>query len=192
MGNSILEMSNLAVMQDDLRHHAQIIPMIEFAAKGGFWTQKALEEFAVQNNIRVCPIAEIIRFPDGKYMVHDGHHRVVATWIAGRHHLRSDEFKIKELTYENYMGINFSVGWVTPFDPRCELRSADIGVYKTHVLDLFAVDEALARNYIQDHKHLYVLPRTVFNVEELALRFMTSLKKTGSLIDVSEYLRQGI
>lgn len=166
--NPNIDLLNLIVMQDDLRHAAQIQTMAAYIRQNGFWTADALQQFAKENNLaRVCPLIEIISFPDGKLMVHDGHHRVVSTFVGGRQYLRGDEYVFKFWDYSDYLDINFKNRWVTPFDPRVEIRIPDIGTFKKKAIDLSqnSADESIA--YIRANKALYVKPRILWTVPEL-------------------------
>lgn len=170
--NPNIELNKLMVMQDRLRHTAQITKMVEFVKNGGFWTQEVLRQFAVDNGLsRVCPVMEVIVLPDEHLMIHDGHHRAVSIWLAGRTYLRGDEYINKYWTFEDYLGVNFKNRWVTPFDPRTQIRIPDIGPFKKAALDLAAVNEDAAREYIEKNKHQYVLDRNVFGIECLVKQY---------------------
>ena len=189
----ILELDELTVLQDSLRHTAQVPTMIKYVAEGGFWTQDALRNFAIQQSLpRICPVMEIIRFPDGRLMVHDGHHRAVATKLGGRNFLRGDEYEFKNWSYDDYLLINFENRWVTPFDPRTEIRVPDFGTYKKFVLDLAAKDEAAAIAYIRANKHVYTKVRTVSGISCLTERYLCNLSESPQYriaIDEVEYFR---
>ena len=167
-------LDELTVLQNNLRHISQMESMIAFVESGAFWTVDALSEFAAAHGLpRVCPLIEIASFPDGRLMIHDGHHRAVATNLGGRDFLRGSEYTIKNWDYENYMHINFANKWVTPLDPRSEIRVADIGEFKKNCLDLFSTaGEEAARQYILANKHLYARTRSVSSVAELTERYL--------------------
>jgi len=174
--NPSLELDDLTVSQDSLRHIEQLCPMIEFVKNGGFWTVSALQEYADVYGVRVCPLIEINQFPDGRLMVHDGHHRVVSTRLGGRHFIRGDEYLFKSYTYENYRGINHPGRWVTPFDPKTEIRVADFGEFKKKAFELFAIDKDEAIRYILDNGSVYKRPRTISGVDCLADRYRNLLE----------------
>ena len=182
------------VMQDDLRHPAQIPEMINFVKQGGFWTQRVLTDYAEKNQLtRICPLKEIIEFPDKKYMTHDGHHRLVSIFLGGRDYIREDEFVIKNWTYEDYLEINFSNNWVTPFDPRIEIRLAEIGKFKKHALDLSKTSVQESIDFIQSNKETYAKKRTVFTVQCLAELYLKEIRyknKDFSERIESEYFRK--
>jgi len=65
----------------------------------------------------------------------------------------------------------FDLGFVTPFDPRIEVRSGNFGPFKSHILSLAEKSEDEARKEILSKKHLYSSPRTVFTVDDIAKYF---------------------
>jgi hypothetical protein len=142
--------------------------MIEFVKNGGFWTLDILTKFAKEKGIKNPPLMEIVRFPDDKYMIHDGHHRLVSIYLGGREFIRSDEYVQKEWDYSDYLKINFKNGWVTPFNPIDEIRLPDIYGFKHAAIDLSKVNEAEAIKYILSNKQLYAKPRTISKVSSLA------------------------
>jgi len=165
-------LDELTVMQDALRHSC-IDEMIDFVAGGGFWTKDVLSDYAANSQLtRVCPLMEIVRFEDGRYMIHDGHHRVVATWLGGRDYLRGDEFILKHWKYSNYQNINFVNHWITPFDPRNEVRAADISAFKKHVFSIMEEDPEEAEKFIIDNRFLYVRPRLFTGVADLIDKYL--------------------
>ena len=167
-----MEIDELTVMQDNLRH-LQIDGMIEFVRGGGFWTVEALTAYAEKKQCRVCPLIELSKFPDGRFMVHDGHHRVVATYLGGRGYLRIDEYRIKEWKYEDYMSINFDLNYITPFDPRKESRLADISAFKRQVAEIIVQQGSEAAvAFIHANKRRYCQPRLVSGVSCLANRYL--------------------
>lgn len=176
--NPNIPIDELMIMQHDLRNFTQIDEMIKYVSNGGFWTQDALAAFAVKfHHERVCPLMEIVFFPDGQKMVHDGHHRLVSTYLGGRDYVRGDEYVMKLWKYEDYLHINFDNRWVTPFDPRTHVRVADIGVFKKTALDLSKTDADAAKSYIRAHQHTYVEARKWTGVANLAQTYLDSIEK---------------
>ena len=188
MGAKILgiDLDELTVMQSDLRHPS-IEDMIEFVSNGGFWTTEVLSKFAADAHTRVCPLMEIVLFEDGRYMVHDGHHRVVATWLGGRRYLRNDEFILKKWHYSNYQGINFDHHWVTPFDPRSEVRAPDISEFKKKALALALTDVDAAKEFIVENKYLYVKPRLFTGVSGLVDLYLCKNCDSYEQGDIDEF-----
>jgi hypothetical protein len=86
---------------------------------------------------------------------------VGAILLGGRHYLRSDEFLIEDRKYSEFLEINFAAGWLTPFDPRTELRKGNVYHYWTEVRRLLETEgEEAASRYIRANKSLYTIPRT--------------------------------
>lgn len=168
-------LKDLMVMQSGLRNIDQIEGMIDFVEKGGFWTNEVLKHYALENNRKVCPLIEIVCFPNNQYMIHDGTHRSVSIYLAGRNYLRFDEYLVKKWTYQNYLEISFENNWVTPFDPRTEIKIADIGEFKKKALEISKISLEESINFIRNNKDLYIVPRTVHFIEDLVRKI--SLQK---------------
>ena len=189
---SNIELCNLTVMQDELRHTAQVAKMVEFVKKGGFWTQEVLRQYAAAHGLnRVCPPMEIIRFPDAHLMVHDGHHRAVSVCLGGRDYIREDEYVFKDWSYEDYLEINFPNRWVTPFDPRTHIRIANIAEFKKTALDLAATDFDAACLFIEENRNEYIKPRKVHGVKDLVQYYLERDEETAVVTKASdaEYFR---
>ena len=167
---SLLSLNNLYVMQDGVRAVEQIPKMIEFVKQGGVWSAQNLKNYAAANGLKSAPVMEISLFPDEVMMIHDGHHRAIATYLGGRNFLFPEEFVVRNWTYENYMGINFSSKWVTPFNPRTELRSAEIFVFKSRAMKLMELKgEDAAIDFIK--KTIYTKPRDINFLPEMAEKY---------------------
>ncbi|RDJ35090.1 MAG: hypothetical protein DWQ19_09655 [Crenarchaeota archaeon] len=166
-------LDELTVLQDSLRHFSQMDGMVDFVSRGNFWTQDKLNDFATERGLLRCPLIEIASFPDGRLMLHDGHHRAVATNLAGRDFFRSSEFVLKHWDYENYLNVNFDNKWVTPLNIKSEIRVADIGDFKKQALDVLANNgEEEAYKFIRENKKLYAKPRTISSIIELTDRYL--------------------
>ena len=163
-------LKNLQVMQNDLRHWDDIGEMVAFVKGGGFWTQEYLEEYSIKNKLsRVSPLIAISAFAeDGRYFIHDGHHRCVATWLGGRDYLAPNEFVIFPWTYDEYLEIAPQNNWYTPFDPRIHVRTADFSKFKAEAKKRFKVDQKEAVEWLYDHLHDFRETRTITGVPELA------------------------
>jgi hypothetical protein len=164
----MIKVNDLSIMQECLRDKSQICAMIEFVKNGGFWTLDVLSKFAKEKGKKNSPLIEIVKFPDEKYMIHDGHHRLVSIYLAGRDFVRKDEYVQKEWDYCDYLKINFENGWVTPFDPIAEIRLPDIYKFKFTALDLSLKNKEEAIKFILSNKNLYAKPRTISKVSSLA------------------------
>lgn len=166
----MINISDLIVMQYDVRNVKQIPSMVEFVRNGGIWNLDNLKSYATSNGLRAAPLMEISLFPDGKKMIHDGHHRAIATYLAGREFFYDEEFVTLQWNYSDYSDINFSKRWVTPFDPRTHLRDAEIFTFKNKALEIYQTSgEDAALEFIKSHK--YVKPRDIDYLPELARKF---------------------
>jgi len=66
--------------------------MINFILSGGHWTEESLRAHSGKDRADLIYISQ---FEDGMLGIHDGHHRVTASFLAGRNSLREDEYVLK-------------------------------------------------------------------------------------------------
>jgi len=146
-----IAIENLIVTQNSVRAPDSIEKLVEVARKGGKFTG-------------IC----LFSFPDGKIFLHDGHHRVVAIFMSGRMHLEPDEYVIINSTYDDINTVFFEKYFVTPYDPRVEMRHHDFGDFKQHALGLYKEGkEEEARKYVEENRHLYSFPRCMTSINDL-------------------------
>lgn len=152
-----VDLSDLQVTQSSIRNWNRVLKMVEFVRAGGIFTPEFIAEYH-QDELAFPPQPmKIKRMPDGKLYLHDGHHRAIALWIAGRVTLHPDEYTLHDWpSYESFMEPNFAVGWVTPLDIRKEIRHPDIVPFKEAVMRL---PEEERVGYIRDHRSAYCQPR---------------------------------
>jgi hypothetical protein len=154
-------LAELWVMQEELRH--PIEDMLWHVLQGGGWTRQEIERHSANSE----PI-QIVEFEDGCRMIHDGHHRVMASFLTGRT-LTPQEYIIVPMTYDRYRTPNFSIGFVTPFDPVTEVRIHDFMDFKKSVLHALAEGQMeVAYNLMQ--LKTFCRPRTIKTVAELAAK----------------------
>jgi hypothetical protein len=169
-----LPLEALVVGQHGLRYTPELLyRMMAFVADGGLWSEAALREYAGRHGLPPSPLIQLSQFPGepgrpDTLMVHDGHHRLVATHLAGRDFLYPQEYRVTRWTYEQYLEINFACGWVTPFDPRTHARTADFAVWKRRVLEVARADPAAATELIRSQSSAYREPRRYAGVASLA------------------------
>jgi hypothetical protein len=169
-----LSLDRLTVGQHGLRYMASDIHrMMDFVADGGIWTETALREYADCHGLPAPSLIQLSEFPAAAgeavlLLVHDGHHRLVATHLAGRDFLHAGEYQVTRWTYEEYLAINFRCGWVTPFDPCTHARTADFGAWKARVLEMAQTDPAEAERMIRDEAAAYREPRRYSAIAALA------------------------
>lgn len=149
----------------------KIQTMKEFVLRGGIWKTEVYERSAYilhgAEGIS-SPLIAITRFEDGTLLIQNGHHRCRATREV-REFLYEDEYLISDRIVRGYEEINFSRGFVTPFDPKTEIRLADFSAFKAKVLELSKTDPDAAAEYVMQNPHLYKRPRTILRVMELRL-----------------------
>lgn len=172
-------------MQDTMRDAMQVAEMIQYIQDGGLWTQDRIKAHADTHNRRAASIY-ISRFPEDVKMIHDGHHRIVATYLGGRSELQESEYDIGDWTYESYKEVNFNNGFVTPFDPVTEVRLDNFFSFKVEALRIAQSSREEAKTYISTHKHLYARPRRLKTVHELALEYMKVLRRSQVAIFLPE------
>jgi len=166
--NGLLQLDTLGIMHDEIRHKRQVVEMSWLVREGLFWTKDVLRAHADTHHTSVSHLIAIARFPDGRMMIRDGHHRCLATYIGDRAYLRHDEYVVETYTYEMYAEINFEKGFVTPFDPRTEVRVPDFTAFRQEVFRLHARNPEEAVAFIRQNKSRYARPYTRSNLVQLA------------------------
>lgn len=150
---------NLTISQQGFRSIPQIEGMVRFVAEGGFFTLATLKD---------PRLISIVEFEDGRRFIHDGHHRIAAIYLAGRKELREDEFLLSQWTYEQYRDINLSLRWITPFDPRFQVRACDYEKYKQHIWFVHSeFGESEACLEIKKRCHIYLRPRRSLSIQDM-------------------------
>lgn len=168
MKDGRLQLDSLGIMHDEIRHVHQVVEMARLVRDGLFWNRDVLHAYADAHGIPMAPLIAIAHFPDDWLMIRDGHHRCLATYLGGRTSLRPDEYRIEEYTYEMYAEINFEAGFVTPFDPRAEVRLPDFGSFRQEVFRLYAGSPEAAVTFIRHNKSRYARPRRYYTLAQMA------------------------
>jgi len=166
--NGPLQLDTLGTMHDEMRHKHQVVEMSWLVRDGLFWTHDVLCAYAGKHHTPVRHLIAIAHFPDGRLLIRDRPHRCLATYIGGRGYLRHDEYRLEEYTYEMYAEINFEAGFVTPFDPRTEVRVSDFTEFRQEVFRLYARSPEEAITFIRQSKSRYARPRRYNNLTQLA------------------------
>lgn len=174
-----LDVSDILVTQAGIRERGQIPQMTRFLMTGGVFDEETLGSYAIRHGLdRISPLIEIARFEDGVLAVHNGHHRVISTFLArGNRRIYSDEFFIRDWTYKDYRDIVLPY-WVTPFDISSEVRLADLSPWKDEVRKYFVLNGVQkTEQYITDNKNKYVVQRSFHTVGDMVSRLnLYSLK----------------
>lgn len=171
-------LKDLIVTQSMLRNCQNLNQMVQFVNVGGFWNKTNLELYALKNSTRISPLIAISKFEDGNAYIHDGHHRVVATCLAGREYLRKDEFVVLNWKYEEYLEIAPENNWYTPFDPRIHIRNFDISEFKKEAKMMFEQDASKAVDWILNHVSNFRSERNIWTVDQLCSSIQSSHPST--------------
>jgi len=171
----MIQIADLFVMQQSIAMTDEFQGMVDFVRDGGFFTEKSmvayLESHAPSRGFSRASIPKLINinfFEDRKKGLHDGHHRTGAILLGGREFIADEEYKTSHLTYAKYEEINPVASWVTPFSPKKEVRIEDFKEYKNHVMKLFDAGRmAEGIQFVNDNRHLYVVPRTLQTVQDM-------------------------
>jgi len=162
----MLLLSQLTITQEEIRDGSKLENMANLVRSGGFFNKETLERYDAEKAF----LMEIAEFPDGKFYLHNGHHRCIAIYMGYREYLREDEYYIKKWKYEDYNSINFGVGYYTPFDIRTETRVSDLSKYKEFIKTIIhQYGEEFALDIIKHCKVLYAKKREHSSIEALSV-----------------------
>lgn len=167
---------DLRTTHNSLRDVDSLLSMIDFVQNGNVFSIDKVRQFQSER-VTSSNLIVINKFEDGNLYIHDGHHRVTAIFLAGRLNLCDSEFKITQMTYEQYAQVNWDMGYHTPFDPRTEVRKPDFHSFKSLVKDLVLRDKSLAFEYIKSRADLYKEPRLLWTIEEMAYHCLFEAEK---------------
>jgi len=142
--------------------------MIDFVSKGGIFDMENLKQYANANGLSASTLINIGKFedmiPKNRIFVWDGHHRVLAIWLGGREYLHPKEFQLTKFRFELTASPSFSQGFVTPFDPRTEVRLPEFYSFKKEVVSLIKNGEKSKEeilDYIYKSKDRYKTKKDV-------------------------------
>ncbi|ELR23573.1 uncharacterized protein ACA1_071950 [Acanthamoeba castellanii str. Neff] len=110
-----------------------------------------------------CAPIILALLPDERLYVWDGHHRVAAIHLGGRDHLLPEEYSTMRCNFKFAQTVSFATWFLTPFDPRTEIRVPEFGSFKNEV----AVQ---LKKKKKPEAEMYVLPRTFESVAEMVAR----------------------
>jgi hypothetical protein len=139
------------------------LPLSEvYATQQMVRSKETLKELIATFDVDTLRTQKLVVFrclDDGRRYLHNGHHRALALLVAHpeRPWLAPDEYVLISTTYERLAHVDRSKHWVTPFDPRSELRKADLAEFKRDALALADIDELCA--YVNENRNRYVLKR---------------------------------
>lgn len=111
---------------------------------------------------------KLIYFGENKYLLHDGHHYCSALWVDQGPDGFLENYLVYDLYWVDYTAINFDANFVTPFDPRKEVRVPDFFGFKDEALDIYRNDGRIAATkFILDNPRRYKEPRTAHKIWHL-------------------------
>lgn len=155
-----LEVTNLAVMQSGYRLPVKSMrQLMTDVQQGTVFDRQSL----LNRDARHAKLIAITRFEDGYMAIRDGVHRATAIQqMRPSGKLHPQEYVIEEMTYDMFLQPNLEVGFLTPFDPRTEVRVADWSEFRREVSErIEAGRDPLA--YIASHRHAYTRPRESYH-----------------------------
>jgi len=146
-----MQISALRTSQAGLRLNSENrAAMARFVAQGGIFIPRSSADRLIA----------IDRFPDGALYLRDGLHRAVAILLARPSRtLHSGEYRVLDRTYQMYLEADVRDGWVTPFDPRTEVRFADFLAFKSGLVQ-HCRDGGDPLRFISERRHEYCRART--------------------------------
>lgn len=173
-GRIMIPLNIIIPTQDFIRNTRQIPDMVKFVKKEGYFTEEVVKNNIDEND----DLIRLTQFEDGKLYLSNGHHRLVAMVEAGRKELHEDEFYVERMDYSAFSEIVFErqgkwLGWVTPHDPRIEVRMPNLESFKYQAKFIYnskGKDNAI--NFVNLNKFKYCKSRKVFSVEQLHLNYI--------------------
>eukprot|EP01100_Stratorugosa_tubuloviscum_P006560 TRINITY_DN281_c0_g5_i1.p1 TRINITY_DN281_c0_g5~~TRINITY_DN281_c0_g5_i1.p1 ORF type:complete len:262 (-),score=105.48 TRINITY_DN281_c0_g5_i1:153-938(-) len=173
--NRCVLLSQLIITQRGIRNPESLLQLSRFISMGGRFNKGIMNmNTNINTNIDMNMynsnknLITIYRFEDGKLYLWDGHHRVVALFVAGRLFLHPDEYIIKLGTFKETNSILENENYFTPFDPRFEIRLPEFGAFKQCAFQILKTRGIQGvQQFIKDCRGLYVAKRTFTNINEL-------------------------
>lgn len=173
----MLPIHDLKIMQDGFRLPAEELRvMVDYVAKGGVFSQDVLLKHSPNRHPNLIAVSV---FEDGDMYVRDGFHRLLSIY-TGRSLpvLYDEEFFFEHMTYQGFLKPNISVGYVTPFDPRIEVRLPNFGEFRRKVMQMVDAGEDPIP-FIWDSRATYARPRlSIHSVTHFAEQLKKLLSQT--------------
>jgi hypothetical protein len=171
MHKTELDPAGLRVLQSGLRLPlADLRNMWDYVYYGHYFDQGALK---VHNPTHAGLIVITEMQSDGRRYVRDGLHRVCML-CASRRAIAPMEYVMETgLDYDDFNAINVAHNWVTPFDPKTEVRLPDFRAFKQEVL---AQPTGQVAAFISGNRHRYCTRRTsAHNVHAITQKMLHML-----------------
>jgi len=157
-----LEIDTILPTQCGLRNYGQVAAMVTFVREDGFFTADKLRSHSAYDSLM-----SIRRFEDNSLFLHDGHHRMLAIWLAGRNFIRTDEFELTTWQYKDYTASNIEAGFLTPFHPQKEVRRAEFHSFREEAREIAKVSAEEAIAFIEKNRDRYCQHRDCWHIKEI-------------------------
>lgn len=135
---------------------------------------------AVEKNFNLGKVHLVHLTDVDKIIIQDGHHRLVAYYFVGYNFVGPSNYKMSQMTVDDYLDINLDAEWTTPYNPITHVRKADFGDYKNSILALESMGTPRHTLYdlIRASTDVYTEPRKVFSIEDLWRLYQNSCPVT--------------
>lgn len=133
---------------------------------------RSIFELGQIDNRQIWPV-NLTRTEDSKLYLWNGCHRVVAYYLAGFREISEEYISILDMKYSDIYSVNFTKGFVTPFDPRKECRKAEFFIYKEVVMNILEnTGYYCAMDYIVRNHGEYCEKRKINSIKELVEQYV--------------------
>jgi|SRR5579862_2367371 len=155
--------AQIPITQNGVRDLHKLKNMIAFVRSGGIFNDEYLSEN--HNSDWAKNRISIARLEDGAEYFHDGHHRLLSVWLAGREYLYDDEVEYFDITYAHYHEVNFKTNWLTPFCLKTEIRLPNVHQFKSKVLEM---PQNIAEKWVRENRNMFCTLRNgIYYVSDL-------------------------
>ena len=112
----------------------------------------------------------LVYFGGDDYLLHDGHHYAYGLYLEDGPEGEIHDFEVLDLSWVDYTSVNFAQRFVTPFDPRTEVRLPDFFDFKTRALDIYADRGKMkAERFIRENGRLFKEPRIAERIMHMSI-----------------------
>eukprot|EP01114_Cavostelium_apophysatum_P020652 TRINITY_DN6981_c0_g1_i1.p1 TRINITY_DN6981_c0_g1~~TRINITY_DN6981_c0_g1_i1.p1 ORF type:complete len:253 (-),score=38.49 TRINITY_DN6981_c0_g1_i1:34-738(-) len=173
-------LSELIVTQHGFRsqNREKLQQMINYVAKGGLFDDQELRRYKKEKHKETdrITLAKFERteqtIPHCCTYIWDGHHRVLAMYLGGRNYIDPSEYRIiTNFRYDLTAKKHLSSGFVTPFDPREEVRLPGFYDFKKEALEEIRRhnwSESEIDEYLEKNASRYKRKREFSTIGEMA------------------------
>jgi|15BtaG_2_1085339.scaffolds.fasta_scaffold00003_78 hypothetical protein len=114
----------------------------------------------------------IYHMDDGKYYIHNGHHRLTAMYFAGFFQVDNTMVNIIDFQVSKFQEINHDVGWVTPYNIQTHVRLPNLSSWKKtveYMKKVYTLKEV--NRIIEVSGHFYSIPRKIHSIVDFARNY---------------------